>query len=613
MALVEIQGFDHQNNATDLISDVATANAPWVWSVLTLTGTVIGAGRVTGGKALYLGSTGVFGGLKSTAFAGDTAILGCAVRVLNTGNVLIGFWDSATQDPTTGTMQASIQLEGSSGIIRVYRGSTAGTLLHATAGNQFPRNTYFYFEVKLLVHASAGTASIQLRGTPYLSLTGLNTQAGATSRLDGIFLGGGGFARVDDLYIADTTTGPGANPFNDFQGTPTFRGGLRVFTRFPSANGVEIDFTPLSGTNTSQVQEHAMDSDTTYNWDVGTILDQDLFDADATPVAVTPLACKVQGSYREAGTGRLWNLVNKLRSGTTQFQGDPVTLFPAYTYQADIYPQNPDGNVSWDKTAVDASQIGYEIVSSTIIKPPPPSEMIVVASVGLSTAVDRLESATVDQTVTLVVPTSASIIIVHVVFNALSPGLSTLLSSNPITDSVGLVWARRFRVTGIDSAGRTKDSEVWWAAMPSPGTINITAHTDSPLAFFVMTAHAISGANTTTPWDINISLPTTATDFSGSISIPTVAGVSTDSANSMVLFFYDEFGVVGLLGGPAGFSRSAGGECINSFIGLIIEDSTWYDAISVVLTSQTLTAFPAVGVAPGVPNWIVTADALQAA
>ncbi len=612
MALVEIQGFDHQNNATDLIADVATANAPWVWSILTLAGTVLVPGRVTGGKALALGATGIFGGTKSSAFAGDTAVVGYAVRVPSTGNVLIGFWDSVAQDPTAGTMQLSVLLTGSTGVITIYRGSTSGVLLHTTAGNQFPRNRYFYLELKPTIGA-AGGIDIQIKGSPYLSLSGINTQAGATSRLDGIFFGGGGSGRVDDLYIEDTTAGPGANPCNDFLGTPSFPGGLIVNTPFAIADGAEIDFTPLAGTNTSQVQEHAMDSDTTYNWDIGTLLDQDLFDHTALPVGAVPLAVKVQGSYREAGTGRLWSIVNKLRSGVTEFQGDPVIMFPTYTYQADIYPQNPAGSVAWDKASVDASEIGYQIVSSTIIYPPPTSgPMAVVAQVGLSTAVDRLEIATVDQTVTLVVPTSDCVLIVHVVFNALSPDLSTLLNTNPISDSVGLIWSRRSRVTGVES-GRSKDSELWWAVMPSSGSIDITAHTDSPLAFFIMTAHAISGANTLTPWDTNLSLPATDSDLSGSITIPTVAGVSTDSASSMVLFLYDEFRIVGLLGGPAGFSRGAGGQCANAFIGLIIEDTTWYEAVTSALASQTLTAAPAIGTSPGVANWIVIADALQAA
>ena len=372
MALVEIQGFDHQNDATDLISDIATLGGPWLWSILTLSGTLLVPGRVTGGKALALGTTGIFGGTKLTAFAGDTAIVGYAVRVPSAGNTLIGFWDSTTQNPSSGTMQASVLFEGSTGIISIYRGSTSGTLLHATASNQFPRNSWFYFEVKTKIHASAGAVDIQIKGNPYLSLIGLNTQAGATSRIDGIFFGGAGSSRIDDLYIADTTTGPGANPYNDFLGTPSFPGGLIVNTPFATANGAVIDFTPLSGTNTSQVQEHAMDSDTTYNWDIGTVNDEDLFDHTALPVGAMPLAVKIQGSYREAGTGRLWQVVNKLRSGVIEFKGSPVTIFPSYTYQSDIYPQNPDGNVPWTKTSVDAAQIGYEITSSTIIQPPPP-------------------------------------------------------------------------------------------------------------------------------------------------------------------------------------------------------------------------------------------------
>ncbi len=623
MALLEIQGFDHQSNATDLIADVATANAPWVWSILTLTGTVLGAGRFTGTKALYLGSTGIFGGKSTTPFSSDTAILGCALRVPNTGSALIGFWDSATQNPTSGTMQLSVLLTGSTGVITIYRGSTSGTLLYTSAGNQFPRNTYFYFEIKAKIHASAGTVDIHIKGSPYLSLTGLNTQAGATSLLDGIFLGGGGLARVDDLYIADTTAGLGANPFSTFQGQPT--GGLRVFTRFPSAAGAEIDFTPLTGTNTSQVQEHAMDSDVSYNWDAGTLLDEDLFAADATPVGAAPLACKVQGSYREAGSSRMWDLVNKLRSGTTQFKGDPVTLFPTYTYQADIYPQNPDGSVAWTKSAVDASQIGYEVVSSTIIEPPPATEPLrVVGTAGISTAVDH-SIPTV--TFNLTTAHDDCIVVVHVILNAEGasgqdqfPGEVTT-----ITGGGGVTWFRRARVLGQRFSGfifgdAFVNSELWWTVAPNVLTNEpIVVHVNSELSFITATAIAISGCDTVSPspWDTNISLPVSAVHLNGPTIQPEVTGVSTDSADSIVLWIFDEFTAAGLPNGPPGYSRGPGGQNINAFIGLIIEDCSFYYVYDAPLVNATLTEEVGSGFGAGatgpLPSWMILADALRAA
>ncbi len=623
MALVEIQGFDHQLNATDLVADVATANAPWVWSILTLTGTVLVPGAAGVGKALALGTGGIFGGVKTTPFAADTAIIGCGIRVPSSGNAVIGFWDSATQDPTLGQMQLSVLFDGATGVISIFRGSISGALLHATAGNQFQRGAYVYFELKPLIHASAGAIDIQRKASPYLSLSGLNTQAGATSSVDGIFWGGGGNGRVDNIYIADTTTGAGANPFDAFQGDPAFPGGLTVFTRFPTADGAAIDFTPLTGTNFSQVQEHAMDSDTSYNWDVGTLNDEDLFDADATPVGALPLACKVQGSYREAGTGRLWSLVNKLRSGSTEFQGDPVTLFPTYTYQADIYPENPDGSVPWDQAAVDASQIGYEIVSSTIIVPPPhpPAALTIDGTATLSTAVDH-SFPSVTLNLTTIHP--GDVIIVQVIFNAEGTGVLGIRDPFPpivnfVSNTGGLTWARRVRASGQIIHGFAfgdtfPDMEVWWAIAPAPLTAEpITVHINSDLAFISVIACGINGADISaiTPWDTNVSLPAVAAHLNGPDVDPSVTGVSTDGADTIVLLFYATLVPTGIIfpTPPPGATLVAGAGNIAAGAGLAITDAVWQEVFVVPLVNETFTSTSI----DTTPSWFFIADALVAA
>lgn len=620
MALVEIEGFDHQANATDLIANVATTGGPWAWSILTLAGTLLVPGQ-GGGNALSLGTSGIFGGSLLAPFAGATAIVGCAARIPVGGSLLIGFWDSATEDPMLGQMQLSVLVDAATRAISIYRGSPSGVLLHS-AGAPFTVGGWFYFEVKATIAAAAGAITLHLNGNPYLSLAALDTQAGAAARLDGLFFGGGGSALVDHIYIADTTVGPGGNPFNDFQATPT--NVLRVFTRFPSGPGAAAQFTPLSGANYTQVRELAMDGDASYNYDSGAPLgDKDLFAAGAVPVGAMPLACKVEGAYRKAGApGVLYQIVNKLLSGATEVDGAPVTLLPQYTYQADIYPLNPNGAAAWGEASVNASQIGYEVTSGAAIgpppppPPPPPAPLSIDGAVAVATFVGP---ANPTRTITITTHFANEVILLQVCMQATAPPAPVVLS----VTSAGLDWGKRSGLSGNTGDGNPGeaayygDHEVWWAIAAAPLVAEvITVTVGSALGWIVLEAWGVVGADTIIPWDLDPSLPKYAANLNAIASTTEVIGVSTANANDMALFFYmDVFGAFTISAtGPLTFTRVVSDGEIQAFIGLGIDASIFESITSSPLSSATFVGhrnYPA-GDGP-LSGWIMIADALRAA
>ncbi len=210
---------------------------------------------------------------------------------------------------------------------------------------------------------------------------------------------------------------------------------------------------------------------------------------------------------------------------------------------------------------------------------------------------------------------SAVVIILHVVFNTIGVGFSEVTS---VSSPAGLIWTRRKRVTGLRTSGTFlgdayADVEIWWAVSASPLTADpITVHITSELSFISATAFGVAGANTTTPWDTNVSLPASTSHLNGPGASPTVSGVSTDSANTMVLFFYDTLSPSGIIipAGPPGFSLVVFTEIVNAFIGLVISSASFKEIVAAPLVSVTLTS---PDVDPGLTSWVVIADALVAA
>jgi hypothetical protein len=99
----------------------------------------------------------------------------------------------------------------------------------------------------------------------------------------------------------------------------------------------------------------------------------------------------------------------------------------------------------------------------------------------------------------------------------------------------GLSWAKRFSTGSTSLPGVDKgDLDIWWAA--SSGALSSCAPTatysTTPIAGDI-TVWGVSGANTTSPFDVNASIPKKASSTSPSAT-PTVTGVSTTAANTFL-------------------------------------------------------------------------------
>jgi hypothetical protein len=143
--------------------------------------------------------------------------------------------------------------------------------------------------------------------------------------------------------------------------------------------------------------------------------------------------------------------------------------------------------------------------------------------------------------ISLTTTNTNDIIVAHFFAEAQS---GSVISVNTVSDNPGnLTWHLRSATSSanINSAGGHSDvvdDEVWWALAPSTlssdsisYTWNGTVDCQSGIAF------GVTGANTSNPWDANSSLPAKAQDINNDNIAPSVSGVSTNVAKTMLLGF----------------------------------------------------------------------------
>src|SRR5262245_56180486 len=108
-------------------------------------------------------------------------------------------------------------------IFRITTGRVEVTRMPSTSLGFFdlPQGQWFYMEMKVTIHDTAGAVVVRIDGQTVLNLTNQDTRNGGTGFCNSIqfICGNVGSAymsyNLDDFYICDTA---GSAPFNDFLG-----------------------------------------------------------------------------------------------------------------------------------------------------------------------------------------------------------------------------------------------------------------------------------------------------------------------------------------------------------------------------------------------------------
>lgn len=347
MALLFFDGFDHCSN-TQLYRK-------WAGVVDASDFSVSASAARNGAGGIFMDiSTASDGGYVN--FSGnDTIILGFALKWITSINI----WGTDSGD----SFSAIAFREGSNnhvsvnfasdGTIMVYKDNS--TLLGSSSSGLFNGATWYYLEIKVTVHDSAGIVEIKLDGTTVLNLTGQDTKDGGTSIINSIRIGCAGVSAhdiyLDDLYICDDT----GSENNDFLGD------VKVETLFPDADGTNSDFTCSSGSDHyALIDENPPNDDTDYNESTAAS-EMDTVSFDAAAAAGTILGVQVSSCVKKTDAGTL-TARNVVRSGASPAETESSDHSPStdYTYITNIWEKEPVDDVAWTLTKINAAEFGVK-------------------------------------------------------------------------------------------------------------------------------------------------------------------------------------------------------------------------------------------------------------
>jgi hypothetical protein len=218
----------------------------------------------------------------------------------------------------------------------------------ATSSNACSAGGWYYMEIEYYPDQSAGTCTVRINGAEWLTFTGDTQDAAGTFNVVRLVASASTTVNYDDLVINDDT-GSDNN---------TWPGQCRLYLATVNGAGDATDLTASAGNNYECVDETPPStSDYVYS---STATDRDLYDI-TDPLAGTETLGSVTiqiVAKLDSGSG---NLATTLKAGTTEDDGDDITLTETWTRYEQTWAENPDDSAAWEPADIDDLQIGVEV------------------------------------------------------------------------------------------------------------------------------------------------------------------------------------------------------------------------------------------------------------
>jgi hypothetical protein len=304
------------------------------------TGIAITSGGRNGTNRIY----GANANFTKTFPATDEMICGFAWNATSPGSRILAFASGVTAQLTMS------YTTGPKLRVTVAGGSYDGSFI-------FSPSVWYYFEVRLKIHDTAGEIEVRIDGspTPDIYQTNIDTQTSTLTTMDSATLGltGNGTWSVDDLYLCDTT-GPAPNN--------TFLGDVRVVALLPSGSGNYTQWTPSTGSNYQNVDEAAPDGDSTYN-STATPSNKDTFAFGDLSMTGTVHGVQyiLHARKDDAGTRVIAPMARI--SSTDYVSGTSHYLGSSYAYYIQCLEQSPASSSAWTVSEINGAEFGYELES----------------------------------------------------------------------------------------------------------------------------------------------------------------------------------------------------------------------------------------------------------
>jgi hypothetical protein len=325
MALIKCAGFDY---LTPLAPASALASLGFTNATM-----LPGQGRAGGGAAKL-------GQINLPARLGTFY---CGFAILNPSGVTINFNDS-----TKGTnFSLKFSTAGAITCTPQYSSNPVSSPPMAV----IPGAVWQFIEVYGVIAVTGGAVTVRVNETVVLSLVSANTSDSGSTGVDQLDFGSAD-ATVDDFYICDNT---GASLNN-------FLGNTRVPAQTPDGAGASTQWMPTGSASYNwQLASNPYMDDTSYV-SCATAGDIDLY--TLSPVANSPQILAVQSIVvaRQDDSGQR-QVKSVIQSGSTQATGAVVNTSGGYAGHTDIFVADPNTGGSWTYAAVNALQVGAELVA----------------------------------------------------------------------------------------------------------------------------------------------------------------------------------------------------------------------------------------------------------
>lgn len=297
----------------------------------------ITTGRITG-YSLYANDIYSPGFATPYLTINPTLIAGIAFKLNNGGYTLIQFTDNTVNGISVTINQTSIVIK--LGVTTISTTSLALTL-----------STWFYAEVKVFCHATAGTVEVRLNGSTVVSLTSTNTKSSYDNYNNSIYIEMH-YAWLDDYYICDGS----GTAVNDFQGY------CRIIGLLPSADTLTEQWSTSTGTDHYALVDENPPNATDYVYS-GAQGQTDLYIYPPLPTIVgTIIGLQVTTQSKVfSGTGAIME-APITSYGVTDAGSDAIVKSTTYSDIRRISITDPNTGLPWTAAGLSAAQIGIKVM-----------------------------------------------------------------------------------------------------------------------------------------------------------------------------------------------------------------------------------------------------------
>ena len=344
MALIFAEGFDLFDSSAELqMGGFPQADSAVVGFNAT-------GGRWGGGCLEISGSTGGGVPISVISAAGTT--------------VFIGFHFFMAAETFTATTLMALRVSSAAilnmavnptGAVRFTDGSSLQ--VHPTDGQGLATNCWHWVELQVVLGTNDTNGSFELRidGVTYCSGATLDTYGGTNTQLTELRFSGNSVYKIDDL-MAWSSTGAAPN---------TWLGGARITTLRPTADGAVVNWTANTGTDVGAVDDANGSSNGDTDYIASSTATQrsrfvmgDLANAGDT-IAGVQVRLRAKKSDTQPRVVQAY-----VRSGSSETDSSDIYLTSEYlVHRASNVAVDPNGGGAWTKTAIDAIEVGVELVS----------------------------------------------------------------------------------------------------------------------------------------------------------------------------------------------------------------------------------------------------------